>query len=172
MPSEQIIKYSESPGSITHVEGKLILVFALDEPRYALPLSAVERVVRAVEITPLPNAPAIIQGAINVQGAIIPVVNIRESFSLAGARDELRRPFHHRAHAATEPLCWWPITWPVFANVPGARLMSAGETLPFVEYLREWPRRKTISFSFTISTLFLSLDEERALDTALADGAE
>ena len=31
-----------------------MVVFALDEPRYALLLSAVEKVVRAVEITPLP----------------------------------------------------------------------------------------------------------------------
>ena len=37
-----------------------ILIFTLDELRYALNLSAVERVVQAAEITPLPKAPEFI----------------------------------------------------------------------------------------------------------------
>ena len=41
-----------------------IVLFTLDEPRYALPLSAVERVVRAVEITPLPKAPEVVLGVL------------------------------------------------------------------------------------------------------------
>ena len=53
------------------------VVFSLDEQRYALPLDAVERIVRAVAITALPKAPAIVSGAINVQGEIIPVLNLR-----------------------------------------------------------------------------------------------
>ena len=57
-----------------------IVVFALDEPRYALPLSAVERVVRAVEITPLPKAPEIVLGVINMQGQVVPAVDIRKRF--------------------------------------------------------------------------------------------
>jgi chemotaxis signal transduction protein len=36
------------------------LIFSLDEPRYALYLSAVERVVQAVETTPLLKAPEFI----------------------------------------------------------------------------------------------------------------
>jgi len=59
-----------------------IVLFTLDEPRYALYLSAVERVVRAVEITPLPNAPGIVLGVINWQGKILPVIDIRKRFRL------------------------------------------------------------------------------------------
>jgi purine-binding chemotaxis protein CheW len=55
----------------------LFVVFTLDEQRYALPLASVERVVRAVAVTALPKAPAIVLGAINVQGEIIPVINVR-----------------------------------------------------------------------------------------------
>lgn len=61
---------------------KQILLFALDESRYALYLSAVERVVRAVETTPLPKAPGFVLGVINVQGQVIPVVNIRQRLHL------------------------------------------------------------------------------------------
>ncbi len=59
-----------------------ILIFALDEPRYALYLSAVERVIRAVETTPLPNAPQFVLGVINMQGQVIPVVDIRPCFGM------------------------------------------------------------------------------------------
>jgi purine-binding chemotaxis protein CheW len=58
------------------------VVFSLDAGRYALPLSAVERIVRAVEITRLPSAPPIVLGAIDVQGRVLPVFNLRRRFGL------------------------------------------------------------------------------------------
>lgn len=59
-----------------------LLVFRLDEQRYALSLSAVERVVNAVEVTPMPGAPAIVLGVISVEGTILPVLNLRQRFGL------------------------------------------------------------------------------------------
>lgn len=59
-----------------------LLVFGLDERRYALRLDTVERVVRAVAVTPLPDAPEIVLGIINVQGRIIPVIDMRRCFHL------------------------------------------------------------------------------------------
>lgn len=58
------------------------IVFLLDNQSYALPLNIVERIVRAVEITPLPKAPNIVFGIINVQGQVVPVVNVRRRFGL------------------------------------------------------------------------------------------
>ncbi len=57
-----------------------VLVFYLDDDRYALPLSTVQRVVRAVEVTPLPKAPDVVSGIINVAGEVTPVFNIRKRF--------------------------------------------------------------------------------------------
>ena len=59
-----------------------LVVFTLDEHRYALSLSVVERAVRMVEITLLPKAPGIVLGVINLQGRIIPVLNVRKRFRL------------------------------------------------------------------------------------------
>jgi purine-binding chemotaxis protein CheW len=59
-----------------------LLVFSLDDQRYALDLSVVQRVARMVEITPLPKAPEIVLGVVNLQGDVIPVVNIRKRFGL------------------------------------------------------------------------------------------
>jgi len=58
------------------------VVFSLDKRRYGLALSTVERVVRMVDVTPLPQAPALVFGVVNVQGRVIPVVNPRRRFRL------------------------------------------------------------------------------------------
>jgi purine-binding chemotaxis protein CheW len=59
-----------------------LVVFHLDELRIALLLAAVERIVCAVEVTPLPGAPAMVHGAIDMQGRILPVLNLRRRFRL------------------------------------------------------------------------------------------
>ena len=57
-------------------------VFGLEDQRYALALAAVLRVIRAVELTYLPNAPDNLVGLLNMGGEILPVLNIRKRFSL------------------------------------------------------------------------------------------
>lgn len=59
-----------------------LVIVALDDRQYALPLSAVERVVRLVEITPLPDAPETVLGVINVQGRIVPALSLRRCLHL------------------------------------------------------------------------------------------
>jgi purine-binding chemotaxis protein CheW len=60
----------------------MLLVFCLADQRCALPLKCVERVIRSVEISPLPRAPEIVSGLINIHGMAVPVLNIRELFHL------------------------------------------------------------------------------------------
>ncbi|MBV9127263.1 MAG: purine-binding chemotaxis protein CheW [Verrucomicrobia bacterium] len=54
-----------------------LVIFTLDEHHFAMCLGAVDRVVGAVEIAPLPDAPAGVRGVINVQGKILPVFDPR-----------------------------------------------------------------------------------------------
>ncbi len=54
-----------------------LLVFALSGMQCALRLADVERILPAVEISPVPKAPGIVLGLINVHGIILPVLNIR-----------------------------------------------------------------------------------------------
>ena len=72
---------------------KQILVFTIEEQRYALRISSVERIVRAVEITPLPKEPEIILGLVNVRGRVIPVVNTRRRFGRPEREIELSDRF-------------------------------------------------------------------------------
>jgi purine-binding chemotaxis protein CheW len=59
-----------------------LVLFTLDGQTFALELASVYRVVRALEVTPLPNAPAVILGVVNVQGEIASVVSLRHRFRL------------------------------------------------------------------------------------------
>ncbi|HLF98822.1 MAG TPA: chemotaxis protein CheW [Methylococcaceae bacterium] len=59
-----------------------LLGFALDDQRYALPAASVERVVRAVAVTSLPQAPEIVSGIVDLRGRIVPVLDIRCRFLL------------------------------------------------------------------------------------------
>ncbi|MEP6689548.1 MAG: chemotaxis protein CheW [Gemmatimonadaceae bacterium] len=54
-----------------------LLVFQLDGARYALALDAVREVVRAVAVTPLPGAPDVVHGVIDVRGSVVPVFDLR-----------------------------------------------------------------------------------------------
>jgi purine-binding chemotaxis protein CheW len=59
-----------------------VLVFHLNRQRYGLIGADVRQVVRAVTIAPLPRAPAIVEGVINLRGALVPVLDIRARFRL------------------------------------------------------------------------------------------
>jgi len=60
-----------------------VLVFEVGGQTYGLPIADVRELVRAVTITPLPNAPAVIEGVVNVRGRVLPVVDVRSRFRLS-----------------------------------------------------------------------------------------
>jgi purine-binding chemotaxis protein CheW len=59
-----------------------VIVFALSEIRFALSTRVIERVVRAVEVSPIADAPEGIIGVINLHGTIVPVLDVRPRFGL------------------------------------------------------------------------------------------
>jgi purine-binding chemotaxis protein CheW len=58
------------------------LVFGLNGNRYAISLTIVQRVVRVVEVTPVPEPPPGVLGVINVAGQILPVIDLRRQLHL------------------------------------------------------------------------------------------
>lgn len=53
------------------------VVFSVDRARFALPLAAVETVVRAAQMAPINEAREFVAGAVNVHGALLPVFDLR-----------------------------------------------------------------------------------------------
>ncbi len=147
-----------------------IVLFALDEQPCALPLRVVERVVRAVAITPVPTAPPIVLGVINVRGAVLPVVDVRRRFHQPARELD---PSHRfiLARTATRRVVL------IVDAVTGVRVLadhqvtSADRALPFAPHLRGVARMEDgLALIYDLDR-FLSLDEERALDASLAGGA-
>jgi purine-binding chemotaxis protein CheW len=60
-----------------------LLLFVVGGQRYAINVSCVERVVRPVELQPLPDAPEIVLGLLNFEGRPAPVLDIRTRFRAA-----------------------------------------------------------------------------------------
>jgi purine-binding chemotaxis protein CheW len=61
------------------------VIFTVDDQNYALSLSNVERVVRAVQITRLPSNDKYVLGVVDVQGEVVQVLNTR---SILGSPDK------------------------------------------------------------------------------------
>lgn len=59
-----------------------LLTVRLADGRFAFRASDVREIVRAVAIAPLPAAGAIVEGAINVRGQVVPVLDLRARFGL------------------------------------------------------------------------------------------
>lgn len=59
-----------------------ILIFALDQQRYALPSLLVQELARAVEIIFVPGAPKELEGVIDYRGKIVPVLDLRRYLDL------------------------------------------------------------------------------------------
>jgi purine-binding chemotaxis protein CheW len=143
-----------------------IVVFALDELLFALPLPTVVKVIHAIEIRRLPKAPEIISGIINVKGQIIPVADIRIRFGLPTREidpdDRLIIADTGKRQVAI-----------LVDSVTGIRDLTPGqqkqakETLPFAEHLRGVAKVDDDLVLIYDLDRFLSLDEEKELEQAL-----
>lgn len=147
-----------------------LMVFMLDDQRYALPLHAVDRVVRMVAITPLPKAPDIVLGIINIQGRIIPVINMRRRFSLPD-REVVLTDQLIVAHTARRPVALVADVVLDIIAYTAQSLIAAENILPKVEYVAGVVKLTGGLILIHDLDKFLSLDEESYLDQALKNRA-
>lgn len=59
-----------------------LLIVALDDRRFALPVATVRETVPAVAVTPLAGAPGVVEGVVDVHGTVTPVLDLRARFGL------------------------------------------------------------------------------------------
>lgn len=143
-----------------------IVIFTLDDQRYALPLSATDRVVRMVAINPLPRLPDIVLGVINLQGKVIPVINIRRRFGLPERALSLTDQLlvAHTARRAVGLIV--DAVLDVIAY-DAQSLIETENILPGLEYMEGVIKLGDgLIFIHDLET-FLSLEEESSLDHAL-----
>jgi purine-binding chemotaxis protein CheW len=162
-----------SPTSARHDASRVsqLVVFSLDERRYALRLSAVDQIVRVVEITSLPKAPSIILGVVNIHGRIVPVYDIRVRFRLPD------RAFMLSDHLIVAKTTRRAVAL-VVDKVTGVMVRMDGEVTgveifsPGLEYVEGVVKLEDgLVFIHDLDT-FLSVEEEIRLEGAMAPTQE
>lgn len=144
-----------------------VVVFTLGESRCALPLSCVEKVVRAVEISPLPRAPEIIMGVINIAGSLIPVINVRRRFRFPERELNINDRFII-AKTAIRQVALVVDFIDEISELTNEELVSAKQELPFATYLKGVAKVQGDLIMIYDLDQFLSLDEEQALNVAIS----
>ncbi len=157
--------------NLQQTDQKQIVVFTLDEPRYALCLAAVERAVRAVEITPLPKAPEIVLGVVNVQGQIVPVVDIRKRLHLPAREMNLDDQFII-AHTSRRLVALAVDSVVGIRQLVEREWVTAEQVLPGAAYIHGVAKLEDTLVLICDLDQFLPFDEERMLDATLAGDAE
>jgi purine-binding chemotaxis protein CheW len=142
------------------------LVFTLDDQSYALHLPSVDSVARMAQITPLPNAPRVVLGLVNIHGRIVPVIDFRQRFNLPKREIVLddRLIF---AHARLRRLALVADAVTEVIECPEQSLALTDHILPGVKYLEGILKFKDGLVLIHDLDKFLSLEEEKALDIAL-----
>lgn len=144
-----------------------LVVWALDAQRYALPLAAVDRVLRAVAVTPLPDAPDIISGIVNVHGEVIPVADLRKRLRLR-PRDVALTDLLVLATSATRKVAFFADAVSGMADYPETDIIDAADIVPDMGCIAGVVRLSDGMILIQDLDRFLSLDEARALDRAMA----
>lgn len=147
--------------------GLLQLVpFILDDRRYALHLEAVQRVIPAVALTPLPKAPEIVLGLINIGGRIIPVLNIRRRFRLIERDTEISD--HFIIAATTRRTVALPVdSSGGVIQISDEEITGPEDILPGIGYVEGVVKLKNGLLLINDLEEFLSLEEESRLDEAI-----
>jgi purine-binding chemotaxis protein CheW len=59
-----------------------LVTFRLGSEEFGVKILVVNEIIRLVQITQVPNAPAFIEGVINLRGKVLPVVGLRKRFNM------------------------------------------------------------------------------------------
>jgi purine-binding chemotaxis protein CheW len=72
-----------APSSKAAAAGSQYLSFRVEAEEYGVELLTVQEIRAFSSLTPLPGSPSHVKGVINLRGAIVPVIGLRERFGLA-----------------------------------------------------------------------------------------
>ena len=145
-----------------------LVVFNLDDRRFAVPLSAVVRVERIVAITPLPKAPEIVLGVVNMHGQVIPVFNIRERFRLP-QRDIQLADQMIVASTSKRTVALLVDSVNGVIEISEEKIIASESILPGLEYIEGVVKTEDGMVLIHDLELFLSLQEEKALNEAMEE---
>jgi purine-binding chemotaxis protein CheW len=143
-----------------------LVVFGVGSQRYAIPVAAVERVLPMVAVAPLPDAPSIALGAVNVEGRLLAVLDLQRRLGLPP------REFGPSARLLLATTSRRTVALPVdevlgVSEVPADEIVAPETALPGLSAVAGIAVLTDGVALIHDLEAFLSLEEERALQEAL-----
>lgn len=158
-----------SPGPVLSDGSRILALFVLEGQRYALDVSVVERVLPMAAISPLPRAPAIALGVVNLAGAPVPVLDVRRRFGIA-SRDYGLDGHLLVARTRRRLLALQVDEVLGTTEVTAAAVVPPRSVLPGIEYVAGIAALPDGLLFIHDLDAFLSLDEDLSLGSALGEG--
>ena len=59
-----------------------LVTFTVNEEEYGIEILSVQEIIRIMEVTKVPRAPACVEGVINLRGKVIPIIDLRRCLNL------------------------------------------------------------------------------------------
>lgn len=165
-------RYREEPDGEARLSGEgpvlRLVLFVVEDQRYGLPLETVDRVLRMVAVSPLPEAPPVALGVINVHGQVIPVVDVRRRLGLPARQHDVT------AHLLVARTVRRALALPVdvvlgVTDVAADRVTATDRLLPGIGQVAGIAALPDGLLYIHDLDAFLSLDEERGLTEALEE---
>lgn len=107
-----------------------LIVFQIDSQLLAFDLTEVNRVIMAIEITPLPEIVEPLMGVINVHGEMIPVINLRKILGMPNKDIEIADKFLICTTKTKQRVALWVDTIKKVASYSEELLIPAQQLFP------------------------------------------
>jgi purine-binding chemotaxis protein CheW len=147
-----------------------ILMFQVQEQRFGLSVADVQELQRVVTIVPLPKAPAVVEGLIDLRGTLVPVFDIRCRFRLLAKEVG---PLDHLviAHAKGRLVALRVDRVLDLVEVDDREIEDPRDLVPGTDYVAGVARLEGGLVLIHDLATFLSAAEAAELDAAIAEGA-
>jgi purine-binding chemotaxis protein CheW len=129
-----------------------VVVFFIENQRFGCDLATVLRVIPAMEVTPIPNAPKAVMGAINLHGEVISVFHMRTLLGIA--QGEVSSSNHILVcHCPRATVALWVDYVIGIENIPEENITSTESPFPHPDIAYIAKSGEELLFIYNIATL-------------------
>lgn len=110
-------------------EEEQLVTFRVGQAEFAIEIERVQEIIRTTEITPVPQAPSYVLGVLSLRNRLLPVIDLRGRFGLAGSQQERKQADGSEAAGNGAPADSKIVVVNLDGVVTGIRVDSVSEVL-------------------------------------------
>lgn len=146
----------------------MLLVFSIDQKKFALETGAVSKVLLAAQPTKIDNAPDIVIGVLDVYGEIIPILDFRKRLGVPPKEIELNDKIIIALKGENK---FGFFADDVEGTIPGdeSGFVATDEVWPGIEFISQIAQHEGSLYLMADLEKFLSAEEENILQKSLKE---